>query len=246
MEIERQVATFLQSLQGKQAVIVLSYLLVRRAMTIEELEAMTGLHNDTVRTAIKGLASKGLVFKQTGEHGRQVWLPKADTLFNVTQSPKISDSEFQNPKKPDSDGLNVVVIESNLPPLLYNNNNNKSQNPKKPDSEIRSALRAAGIIGRKAALLSACDWITPEYIQAHIRQAQSEGWDNPAGMAIYRMESNLPAPEVAQNELGHPQGCNCPACQALNSYRCPICREPAPLCPHTQEERIQYIKENYK
>ena len=75
--------------------IILAFLVVRATMSIEDLENITGLHNDTVRAAVKGLASKGLLYKQTGEHGRTYWLPTSGTFFGMLfdQSPRISDSE---------------------------------------------------------------------------------------------------------------------------------------------------------
>src|SRR5262245_10168574 len=86
---------FLQSLRGNQPAIVLTFLLIQRAMTIAELQVRTGLNSDTVRDAVKGLAAKGLLYMQRGEHGKQTWLPVADTFFGwlFGQNRKFSDSD---------------------------------------------------------------------------------------------------------------------------------------------------------
>ena len=57
---------FMQSLRGNQPMIVLAFLLVRSALTVEQLEALTGLHNDTVTTTVKGRACKGLLDREMG------------------------------------------------------------------------------------------------------------------------------------------------------------------------------------
>ena len=93
--MQTEISMFLQSLRGAQAMIVLAYLMIQRAMSIDELCGCTGLGDDSVRAAVKGMASKGLLYKQVGEHGRVLWIPQGDTLFSsfVFQNPTMSDSE---------------------------------------------------------------------------------------------------------------------------------------------------------
>lgn len=181
--------------------IALAFLLVRSALTVEQLEALTGLHNDTVRSAVKGLASKGLLFKQVGERGRQTWLPAGDTLF--------SRLAFQNPKTSDS-ALNVVdVVESKMPLLSDSTTTTtNNQNPKTSDSGLRgeeisnlAALKEAGIVGKKARALAVLPWVTPEYIRAHAEAVRGEFWDNPQGMMIYRIEGEVEAPEIEPTKV---------------------------------------------
>ena len=218
---------FLQSLRGNQALVALAYFVIRRAMTIEEIEAATGLHNDTVRSAVKGLAAKGLLHKQVGEHGRQTWLPVADSFFH--------ELSMQNPKTSDS-ALIVVNVESEESPNLYSTTlTNKRQNPKTSDSggrvlsvktivkseeEIAECLRLlndAGIYGRKADEIAE-DWhIKAETIQAHLAWVKTEQWDKPQGMAIYRLLNHVPAPELKEN--GHSLECRCQLCRASLASR---------------------------
>ena len=188
---------FLQSLRGNQPMIVLAFLLIRTALTIEDLEAATGLHNDTVRAAVKGLASKDMLFKQTGEHGRVTWLPRGDTFFGriMHQSPKSSDSG-------DDDVVVVMVEEKNL---LSTSTSIMAQSPKTSDSGLtaddracQAALADAGIRGKKAKSLIKLPWVTLEYIKAHHQWVQTVPWDNPAGMMVYRIEGEEPAPDASE------------------------------------------------
>jgi biotin operon repressor len=189
---QQQASLFLQSLRGNQAVIALAYLLVRQAMTIEQLEALTGISNDTVRSAVKGLAAKGLLFEQRGAHGRATWFPVGGTFFaQLTQNPKTSDSGA------DDDVVNVESEENKK--LLSATTTARAQNPKTSDSGGGENFRAClvvladcGIHGKKARTLAALDWVTPEYIRAHWDRVQGEMWDNPAGMMIYRIEGEMP------------------------------------------------------
>lgn len=185
--VDPQITTFIQSLRGGQALVVLAYLFIRRAMTVEELEKVTGLHNDTVRAALKGLESKGRLYKQNGEHGRQTWLPAGDTFWNLheLQNPRFSDSGAtttttigksksperevvvavgQSPRFSDSDRPTNTVFESNL-----------------------KACRKAGIGEPAASRLSAMPHVTPDFIGAHI---SSLGQDDRLGLAILRIQND--------------------------------------------------------
>lgn len=213
---------FLQSLRGNQPMIILAFLLVRSALHIEQLENITGLHSDTVRSAVKGLASKGLIFKQVGEHGRASWLPAGDTFFG-----RFFD---QSPKTSDSDVLIVVNVESEeSEKLKLTTSTNRTQSPKtsdsgetilsittivKDESDIEACLatlNAAGIYGKKAKEIAE-DWhIMVNDIQAHLAWVKSESWGNPHGMAIYRLLNHVVPPPLQEN--GHILDCRCRECQ---------------------------------
>ncbi|MCC7188789.1 MAG: MarR family transcriptional regulator [Anaerolineales bacterium] len=176
---------FLQSLQGKQATLVLAFLCIRRAMTLDELETCTGLNNDTVRSAVKGLASKGLLAMQRGEHGRQTWLPSGDTFFGrlFGQNPKISDSGSSSSSK--------LQVSSNLP---------QEQEESAESEKIGFCLAACdefGIREPKRGKISRLSHVTPEFIKAHVMQVQDEHL--PLGTAIHRIEFNwMPEPRYLE------------------------------------------------
>jgi hypothetical protein len=57
-------------------------------------------------------------------------------------------------------------------------------------------LREYEVIGRKARQIAELEWVTPEYIRAHMEQVQREQdrWENPTGMALYRIQEHAPLP----------------------------------------------------
>jgi hypothetical protein len=181
-----QSINFLQSLRGAQPLVVLAYLMIRRAMTIDELETFTGLDNDTLRKAVKSLAAKGILARQTGRHGRTVWLPAADLLpLDVgigKQNPKISDSTSSS---------------SSLFPPVPTIREEQEEEEEAPESEnfglCLQTLDAAGIREPKATQLARLEWVTVAYIEAHIKQALSQGHE--IGTAIHRIEHNWPIRE---------------------------------------------------
>lgn len=244
----KDASIFMQSLRGNQSLIVLAFLLVRSALSIEQLEILTGLHNDTVRSAVKGLASKGLLYKQVGEHGRVIYLPAGETFFGklFDQSPKTSDS-----------GDVVVVVESEeSKDLQSTSTTNKLQSPRTSDSGLSAdqllnlaALHDAGIMGRPARRLAALPWVNVEYIRAHAEQVKKEFWDNPQGMMITRIDDEVPAAEFEKKQeryhvrsvdrgkrgveefsfawdidqeisdyMGHPKGCSCVECSWIITH----------------------------
>lgn len=193
-----QVTMFLQSLRGNQALIVLAYLAVRRALTIEELEGMTGLHNDTVRAAVRGLAAKGFLHKQTGEHGRQTWLPMADTFFGALLG--------QNPKTSDSGSSSSRVVTNSLPLQEEQEERTESEN----FGLCRRACDEVGIREPKRSQIAQLEHVTPEFIRAHVAQVKSEGF--PIGTAIYRILNNWDVPEVVHVDDASASAAYCPKC----------------------------------
>jgi hypothetical protein len=233
----QQIASVLQGLRGAQPAIVLLYLALRSALSLAEIEVYTGLSNDSVSSAVRGLVGKGWLVEQTGQHGKKYYLPISETFDRAF----LGESLFlpgQNPVFPDSGTVvdDVAIVVPNHPLLqLYNNNKHSGQNPVFPDSgtekpgrvlwsitthksedEIEAckvALAEAGIYGRKAEQCALYDWTTPDYIRAIVAAVMGQGdeFKNPLGMAIYRIENNLPVQPVREN--GHLQVCACAACR---------------------------------
>jgi hypothetical protein len=83
--------------------------------------------------------------------------------------------------------------------------------------ECLAVLRDAGIFGKRAADIAESNHVTVEYIQAHLAQVANESWDNPLGMAIWRMGQGMPAPVLQEN--GHVDGCRCEECNIANATR---------------------------
>ena len=76
---------------------------------------------------------------------------------------------------------------------------------------IRQALRQAGIGEPMASRLARMAHITPEYLQAHLLQAQRD--NIPKGLLVHRLRENDLAPEL--NRYGHLEDCECDDCRRL-------------------------------
>ena len=109
MQDRRQAAMVLQGFRGGQGLVVLAYLMIRQAMYISEIESVTGLSNDAASSAVKALMGKGMLVKQTGEHGKASYLPVSDSFFGLL----VDGALFlpgQNPVLPDSATTTTTAI----------------------------------------------------------------------------------------------------------------------------------------
>jgi hypothetical protein len=175
---QREVAFFLQSMRGAQPIVVLAFLMIGRGMTIEELRTVTGMDDDALRSAVKGLEAKELLHKQVGRHGKQTWLPAGDSFLGqlLGQNPEIPDSAGGS----SSNQLSFPTIEP--------------EEEEETDSGFSGiCLRACDEVGirePKRSKISKLVHVTPEMIRAHCRQAAAEGMS--LGTAIHRIEYNWP------------------------------------------------------
>ena len=183
--------------------IILAYIIVRgAALNIDEMETLTGLDNDTVRKAVKGLAAKNRLFKQMGSHGRTTWLPVGDTFFSLfeIQNPRFSDSGSTTTttlmvgRKEDK---SVVVINSGQSPK--SSDSGTTQSPKSSDSGTTylthgvtfeknlTICRYVGIGEPMATNISRMDHVSPELIKGHIDSLIP---GETIGLAIRRIQGN--------------------------------------------------------
>jgi hypothetical protein len=170
-----------QALKGNKAQIVLAFLFARTALDVQGLQCWTGLERHTLNDCLRALEAIGLVSKQRGEHGRQVWLTASDLLFQMEgklPSAPLSSSRgrFEGTKK------------NKLPPLPES----RQMEGKLPSAEVLAALDAAEIREPKRSMLARLEHVTLELISAHVEQVRSNGQD--LGLAIYRIEQNWPMP----------------------------------------------------
>jgi hypothetical protein len=162
----RQAATILPTFRANdQALVIFAYLLVRTGMLMQEIEMITGLSTDTATKAVKSLIGKGLLVKQTGRHGKAVYLPIADSFFGLLNNGQIFLPE-QNPQIADSvstttttigreiiDNEEVVVAVRQTPQIADSRNKNDPYELKKAreihrgelDRERRTVLEEYGI-----------------------------------------------------------------------------------------------------
>jgi len=206
--MQTDVIAFLNGLRGTQAVVVLCYLLVRRAMSIDELQTFTGVSDEGLRPAIRSLAAKGWLCKQVGEHGRTIWLPAGDSLFGRL---------IQNPELPDSGALSSSSSHSLS---LVSSMQLKQQQEEDPESGTSGlCLKACDVVGirePKRSMLAKLDHVTPAKIHGHVAQALAGGLS--LGTAVYRIEHDWPIEEQflhagEKSPNGHDKTCTCQMCK---------------------------------
>lgn len=199
---KKQAARLLRPLRGTHVFVMMAYLMIQTPLTVAELCECTGLSDDVLRPALKYLEGEGYLCKQVVANGRVNWLPVGDSfLGQLFQSPRLSDS-----------GPYVVVnVESEESHnLLSASTSINRQSPRLSDSgwteeqkEQVAAMKECGIKGKKLRSLLTLPWLSVDYIRAHWAKIQTEEWDNPAGMMVYRMEGEEPAPEIEEKKGGY-------------------------------------------
>lgn len=88
--------TFVRSMKGSAAQIILAFLFARKAMDVEELRKWTNLKRETIYNTMPIL--EGFISKQVLPHGRAVYVPGADLLpvfqmmIDTTEAPQLQES----------------------------------------------------------------------------------------------------------------------------------------------------------
>lgn len=201
-------ARLLRPLRGTHVFIMLAYLMIQEPLTVAELCNCTGLSDDVLRPALKYLEGEGYLCKQVGKNGRVNWLPVGSSFLGQL---------FQSPRLSDSGPMYVVNVESEesqenkSTPTFINGQSPRLSDSgvKKDDSanqinytfdqrELIAALKECGIKGKKLQTLLTLPWLSVEYIRAHWAKIQTEQWDSPVGMLVYRIEGEEPAPELQE------------------------------------------------
>jgi len=213
-----------QSLRGSKAQVMWAFYFARCAMSVEEVVEWTGLKRETATAVLAGLAAVDLLGRQVLAHNKFVYVLGGDMLFHLGEVPALAEADFQlSTKRTSGNPLIIIKNEFDLESVDSVNNNNKSQLSTKRTSEdlvaLLAALKSFGVVGKKKAELLECEWVTAEYLIAHILYAKAEKvWNgHHVGMAITRMLDELPQPEL--NENGHVLICECSECKEdLSTY----------------------------
>lgn len=238
-----EISNLCQSLRGSQAVVVLAFLLLRTALSVEDLVEVTGIDPDTVRKSVKGLAAKGNLVKQVGPHGRTLWLPVGQTLFALADqgAGPVDVEPRQSPKTSDSGALRSSSSPS-LPASLPIVNQEEEESAESENFGLcLQACDDCGIREPKKTRLAGLRHVTPEIIRGHVAQGRAQGV--PLGTVIYRIENDWlvepkymdiktdavdPAKEAAAF-TGHKLNCKCVDCSIIRSLNgstelmCPDC-----------------------
>jgi len=236
--------TFVRAIKGAPASVLWALMLTQSMMTSLELQQWTGYKGDNITVAVRLLVDLGWVVARTP---RGPW-----GLAEGRQLPLMSGiAQLEGFEKTDSDLIGVsavVVVDADSKNALSSDSTTttttKRATPIKSESWTDderanfAALKAAGILGRKARQLAVLPWVTVEYIEAHAEMVKHEFWDNPTGMMIHRMTDEMPAENVrlrkaaavklkpnmndwlgcssGDDDLPHAEDCNCIDCKRLH------------------------------
>jgi predicted transcriptional regulator len=220
-----QAQMVVQSLQGTRAQILFAFLFAGHAMDVSELMTWTGRDRKTHYGHLDALCAIGLLARQTQAHGRDVFLLGSEMLPALNGwAEQIGNGvrelpDFQMSEKRTSGNAVVIIdplskIESSV------NNNNKGQvSEKRTSAEMKALLEALArhrIVGKKKTELVCCEWVSAEYVLAHVEFSKSEGRGKYAvGMAITRMLDEVDQP--GRRENGHIENCECEQCVGVVS-----------------------------
>jgi hypothetical protein len=103
-----------------------------------------------------------------------------------SESAQLSISRGPSPNKED--------VSTITPPLLL------TDETRAESAAVFRLMVSLGVFPKKAKQLAKLPWVTQEYVKAHMELAESEGWEKPVGMAIYRIESEAPMPDESTYE----------------------------------------------
>jgi hypothetical protein len=211
--------TFVRSIKGASASILLALLFTGRPMTNQELQRWTGYSESTISQATHMLLDLGWL-SALGPRGPWTLTPGRQLPLGVEPaSPEIRGSLPTALKLPRrrihgsrrrlrvTDGSSHEIQGSSLSSssssrgenlISSTHPQNKKEDPEDDDDanqdpgflENRAALHKAGIREPAAGRLARLAHVNPAYIAAHVGQAAAQGL--PLGTAIYRIKHGWP------------------------------------------------------
>lgn len=195
----QQAKTFVRSLNNSAAKILISFLLARTALGIDDLREWTGLKRETLYGSLDILRGSGIVERQIGEHGKHIWVPSGDFLPGIFQMSTKRTPELQMSTKR-TPGMEVVVGgESELIKLNPTPTTNGQMSTKRT-SEVARLLQQTHLLFDGSFVnskgLDECDadmvlaWCAYAYEQAHYGKSHS-----PAGLVRSKLLALEPAPQ---------------------------------------------------
>jgi len=166
--------TFVRAIKGAPASILWAFFFTRRVMTALELQEWTGYKGDNITVAVRLLVNLGWL---SARSPRGPWC-----LVEGRQLPLMND---------ESDLIGFMPSSSSSSSSKLNLPSNLEEQEEQDDSDligVVAALDAAGIREPKRSQLAKLKHVTPEFVDAHVRQCKAEGLE--IGTAIYRIQNN--------------------------------------------------------
>lgn len=200
----------LSALNGVAVKCLIAFWWEKHQLTVTELEVRIGHDKNTVRKALAQLALFGLSAKVISS--QETWCLTSQGYqlpFPLDSLPAPSGVMSSGGEKFSPPVTTTAAV--NLDPDLNSLSNSSSSSSKSGENftsplipggdvivENLKTLHARGIMGKKADKIARLDWVTPDYINAHVDQVLDDG--DRLGLAICRMEDGDPAPETEADE----------------------------------------------
>lgn len=177
--------TFVRSLKGAPASVMLALLFARHPMANRELQRWTGYSDSAIAQAARLLTDLGWI-SALGPRGP--W-----ALPSGRQLPLM-----QPPDAPLPDSISLPVMQSRTPPVNPEGipvDREPAYEDAEDENFVRTlhALYDAGIGEPTAGRLARLPHVSAEYVARHVEQANAQGFH--LGIAIYRIEHAWPLPE---------------------------------------------------
>lgn len=179
-------------------------------MDLKQWAKYSGLERKALTRALNTLEVTGLLNVQRTAHGRTLWLPATEDLFQMSLKGTADSSSS-------SRLLTTNEIESNLLP--------PQPHAQKRTPAILTALDEAGIREPARSRLAALTHITPELIRAHVENVREERAR--PGAAIYRIEHNWPTRTTATAQASYKA--DSPTDEPPKPFTAPFCLHFEPI-----------------
>ncbi|MGC9424031.1 hypothetical protein [Vibrio sp.] len=180
----------IRALKGAPLSILVAMLIARQPVGENWLVTITGYSQNTVRNGCKFLTEIQMIQRNGRYHG-----------YVLTQDAKqltLGQQEL-------GEGQNLTLPESTTTITLNKKEDNDSEE-KAAEEEARASkndsrlvlLYSAGIMEPTASRLLEKNWVTKEYLEAHIDKANKERTS--VGLLIHRIRSHDPIPKVRNDQ----------------------------------------------
>jgi len=188
--------TFVRSMKGAAISILVACMFARKALTNLELQMWTGYKDEAITEASKLLCMLGwlVAHSRVGPwslaDGRQLPLMAIADELDAIAGVENDDLAMRVPVFPDvsASSSSSSNIDLNVPSYLEEQEEEESSGFSGTLPGVLAALDAAGIREPKRSQLAKLKHVTPELINAHVRQCKAEGLN--IGTAIHRIEHN--------------------------------------------------------
>jgi len=186
----------IRALKGAPLSILVAMLIARQPVGEDWLVTITGYSQNTVRSGCKFLTEIQMIQRNGRYHGYVLTNGAKQLTLGQLEECKLNEL---------GEGQNLTLPESTTTVTL-NKKEDKDSEEKAAEEEARASkndsrlvlLYSAGIMEPTASRLLEKNWVTKEYLEAHIDKANKERTS--VGLLIHRIRSHDPIPKVRNDQ----------------------------------------------